>query len=165
MVINRACRWCGCASSAPARAATRYVGPATRCGRESRAGSAWWEPNWWAAGASVWPGATGTPPGSTRGRCCAVCAPVRTAMTNDPWCHPTVTVVFRTEGGGRSGHAQQRQTAASDGRRDQGVGDRADGCRGLAVGLADHDRLAGVAPFAQRGHQRHLAQQRDLELL
>ena len=37
--------------------------------------------------------------------------------------------------------------------------------RRFVVGIRDHDRLAVVAALAQLGHERHLAEQRHLELV
>src|SRR3954469_8415435 len=45
------------------------------------------------------------------------------------------------------------------------LGDRTERDRSLIVGLRHDDRVAVVAARAQLGHERHLAEERDLQLV
>ena len=55
--------------------------------------------------------------------------------------------------------------AGADRWRAMRCGDRRDRARRGVFGVADEDRLAAVAALAQRRLERHLAEQRDAELL
>ena len=62
-----------------------------------------------------------------------------------------------------AGELQHRKLAREH--RDQPARDLADGLRGRVVGVGDDERHAGVGLLAQRHRERHLAEQRHVELV
>ena len=68
--------------------------------------------------------------------------------------------------GAAAGAGASCSTGSSTGeQRDEAAGGLADRLRGGVVGVGDDERHAGVGLLAQRHRQRHLAEQRHVELV